>query len=180
MESTIPTFGPREIIGLIVTLAAVVAFLVSGMKLTFAKNRDKVDAAYNPGGGGFHLSTRNLSIVTLCVSAILLAVMGTAVFAQTKEKWVYLGVGYGDYKWSFLTLDKKKTFSANDIVEAQKDVNIREDHFSNFTETWLSFLSPPEPEITGTVKKGECVRVLGFKSVGLNKVWMNILPVECP
>lgn len=180
METAIPTFGPREFIGLIITIAAIVGFLLSAVKLTLSNRRDAVDAGYNSENGGFHVKTQNLSIVTLCVSGILLAVLGTAAFAQGQEKWVYLGPGYGNYKWNFLSLEGAREFSANDIVVATGKVNIRNAASGNFTQTWLSFLSPPEPPTIGMVNPGDCVRVLSFTSVGLNKVWMQIESAECP
>jgi hypothetical protein len=82
--------------------------------------------------------------------------MGTAAFAQDQEEWAYLGPGYGNYKWNFLSLDGAKKFSANDIVVATGKVNIRDAAFGNFTQTWLSFLSPPEPVIIGVVNTEDC------------------------
>ena len=180
MESTIPTFGAREFVAIIVTLAAIVAFLLSSIKLTLSTRRDGVNLGVNAGQGGLQLTTQNLSIVTLCVSGVLLAVMGTAAFASDDERWVYLGPGYGNHKWNFLAVDGSRNFSAGDVVVANNRVNIREAAFGNFTQTWLGFLSRPEPKITGHLKAGSCARVLGFTSVGLNKVWMKIEKARCP
>ncbi|WP_086932822.1 hypothetical protein [Agarilytica rhodophyticola] len=180
METTIPTFGVRELIGIIITLTAVIAFLLSVIKLTLTKRQSAVNAGYNPENGGFHINTQNLSIVTLCVSAILLAVMGTAAFAEKQEQWVYLGKGYDNNKWNFRSLEGDQKFAANQTVKATKKVKIRNAAFGNFTKTWLSMLSPPEPKVTGQLAAGDCAKVHGFSSVGLNKVWMRITPVKCP
>ena len=77
-------------------------------------------------------------------------------------------------------LDGSKNFVTNDIVVATGNVNIREAAFGNFTQTWLKFLSPPEPKIIGIVTEGDCVMVIGFISVGFNRVWMEIERADCP
>ncbi|MFT5548130.1 MAG: hypothetical protein ACI9CO_000042 [Candidatus Azotimanducaceae bacterium] len=177
--STIPQFGAREIIGIIITIAAIFAFLLSVVKLTFSKSISPVHGAFEPGSGRFQFFTKNLSVVILIVSGVLMGVMGTAVFAHNQQEWVYLGPGYGDYVWSFEKSDGSRDFKAGDIVKSTKNVSVRISPFGHFTGTVLKFLSTPEPAIIDTINKGNCVKILGFKSIGFNKVWMKINKSNC-
>ena len=179
METSIPQFGPREYIGFLIAVAVIIVFLISAIKLSFTKNKDNVEGEVSAENKTFSFATKNLTVVTLIVSGVLLAVISTAALADPQKGWVYLGPGHGNYVWNFEKENKSRDFKVNDIVKAINDVNIREKHFSTFTETWLSVLSPPTPKITGIVKRGECVKINGFTSVGLNKVWMNITKTNC-
>ena len=179
MDTSIPPFGPREYIGFLIAAAAIIVFLMSALKLSFSKNKESVQGMVSAENKTFSFVTKNLTVVTFIISGLMLSVIATAALADTNKGWVYLGPGYGNYVWNFEKGDKSRDFKVNDRVKATRDVNIRNKYFSTFTETWLSSLSPPEPKITGIVKKGECVKINGFTSVGLNKVWMNIIKSNC-
>lgn len=179
MENSIPQFGARELIGFMIAIAVLIVFVLSAVKLTFSKRRDSVEGSVSTESRSFSFVTKNLAVVALIVSGALLAVISTAALADPIKGWVYLGAGYGDSVWNFEKEDKSRDFKTGDIVKATKDVNIRENHFNTFTKTWLSALSPPEPKIIGIVKKDQCVSINGFASVGVNKVWINVIQIDC-
>lgn len=180
MEPTIPSFGPREIIVLAITLAAILAFLSASTRLIFTKKSEQVTGGYSSGDGGLNFKTRNLAVVTLLISSILLAFIANYALAQTKQQWVYLGTGFNKEAWNFENVNGSKNIVANDIVRALKNnINIRSNHFNNTTGTWLGRLGSPEPPIIGSINAGECATVLGFESVGFNRVWMRIKPSAC-
>lgn len=97
------------------------------------------------------------------------------------EGWVYFGYQKNPRLWNFSfeegdfnsMLSGEKT-----ILRSKKHLNIRNDHFGDFTGTFLGFIDPP-PAITGDLKVDECIFVKSTESVGFSKIWVNFEKVKC-
>ena len=99
------------------------------------------------------------------------------------SEWVYFGYEKDPKLWNFEILNG----SFNDLISRQqgiilrstKNMNIREEHFGNFTGTIVNFLTPA-PKVIGQLPAGSCVLVTDFKSVGFSKIWVKIELYQCP
>ncbi len=97
--------------------------------------------------------------------------------------WIYFGYEKNPKLWKFDILNANyiDIFSENKevILRSKEKVNIRKNHFGNFTGTILGFLSPP-PKIIGKLKENKCVKVQEAKNIGFDKIWINTIPIDCP
>ena len=59
METTIPQFGPREYIGLLIAVAVIIVFLLSAIKLSFTKNKDNVEGEVSVENKTFSFATKD-------------------------------------------------------------------------------------------------------------------------
>ena len=177
MQYTVPSFGPREVIVLVIAVGAIMAFLLAAVKLAFTKHESPT--VLEGGKDHIALHSRNNALLALAISGILLAFIANFALAQVEQQWVYLGPGFNSGMWNFENVDSSKQIAVKSIVKARVPVHIRSDHFGNFTNTWLSSLGSPEPPVIGTIDPGGCAIVLEFASVGFNRVWMRVKPSPC-
>lgn len=103
--------------------------------------------------------------------------------ADSSIGWVYFGPEGRPEKWNFeIVGGGYRDFQEEKpgvVLKALRSVNLREDHFGNFTGTILGFLSP-EPPVLGTIAKGACIRPEEIVSVGFSKIWIKARPAVCP
>ena len=97
--------------------------------------------------------------------------------------WVYFGYEKNPQLWNFEILNGEYSDLLNKseglLLRSNKTINIRKNHFGNFTGTFLGFLSPPPP-IIGTLPQGHCIAVKDVTSVGFSKIWIDAIPMQCP
>lgn len=105
-----------------------------------------------------------------------------SVLAQSVHSgWVYFGYGKDPKSWNFQFLngnyDELVAGKKGIKVKNTTELNIRNNYFGNLTGTVLSFISPA-PKIVGKLPKGTCVLVSSVKSVGFDKIWLNVSPCQ--
>jgi hypothetical protein len=103
--------------------------------------------------------------------------------SQEKPGWVYFGYEKNPKLWNFEIINGGYNDLLNNrqglILRSNREVNIRKDHFGNFTGTFLGFLDPAPPVI-GTLAQGRCIKVQALESVGFSKIWLDAIPTQCP
>ena len=179
MPSSITSFDTKDIIVIGIVVSVMSIFAITALKLAFTKKESSVSGSYDPESGAASFKSKNLAVVSLIVSALLLAFMFHSASAQHTEQWVYLGPGFDEQSWNFEKTDGTSNILIDDILKARRNVNIRNDSFGPLTGILPKSIAP-EPTITGSVSAGQCVRVLGSRNVGFNKIWMNIIKINCP
>ena len=124
-------------------------------------------------------------------------VFTTEAFAQEgRSGWVYFGYAKNSDLWNFRIirpasassahyLSSLDVFSINNeqvVVQALKEMNVRERPFGTFTGTILNILTPAPPIIPDTsIAIDNCYEVLDSRSVGFSKIWLkiNLKSVDC-
>lgn len=118
-----------------------------------------------------------------------LSIIGRAYADDTTDEqladkgWVYFGYEKNPESWNFEILNG----SFEDMIAGKKGIvlkstrkmNVRENHYGNFTGTVLNFISPA-PKVIGELPTGSCSLVTDVKSVGFSKIWIKIEPHQCP
>lgn len=183
LDSSLPLYGAREYVLIGVAIIAGIVFLTSSIKLIFTEKRSKVEGKINSEGGV--IATSNLTVIAMIGSIVFLGIVfgiySTDANSQSHitEQWVYLGTGSNQKTWNFEFIPNAKRPTSGSVAIALRDVNIRESHFRTLTGI-KEFFGISPPSIVGLVEKGECLKVIGFTSVGFNEVWMKVDPVTCP
>lgn len=138
--------------------------------------------AYKNGGADLAVSEtlQNHSVggVLDQMQAMTLAA-GEQEIVDTKG-WVFLGSAQDSGEWS---LDfRGKSIQPATLVRAQRKITMREDHFGGLTGTTLGRLfGVKEPTPIETLDKGSCVVLTGEnRTVGMNKVWLEVKKSVCP
>ena len=95
-----------------------------------------------------------------------------------KGAWAYLGSEDRPDEWVFNTLihapDKVE------ILQATANVNLYADHYDAWTGSLVGTLLRSEaPEVVDRIDGGECVYVRSRQVVGLGKIWLNVVPLQC-
>lgn len=82
------------------------------------------------------------------------------------EGWVYAPEG---------------SFTGDEIKKANVDALLRDDHFDDFTGTWLGKLfGYNEPNVVGEIQRDQCVEKMDNAIVGFGRSWMKVTIVNCP
>lgn len=100
---------------------------------------------------------------------------------EAADGWVYFGYEKNPALWNFEFVNgsfNKMLKGESTTLRSIKTMNVREDHYGDFTGTVLSFFSP-EPEITGRLDEGKCIKTIEVISVGFSKIWVKFIAVPC-
>jgi hypothetical protein len=98
------------------------------------------------------------------------------------DGWVYFGYEDNPNIWNFEFIDgslNQMKRGGITILKSLKALNIREDHFNDFTGTFLNFINPA-PKVLGKLDKGICIQTSDAVIIGFNKIWIKFEMVTCP
>ncbi len=101
---------------------------------------------------------------------------------KEREGWVYFGYEKNYKTWNFEYLEgdfqQMMINKSGVLLKSKEDLNVRKDHFGDFTGTVLEFLSP-KPKKIDELKQGQCIKVNDVMSVGFSKIWIRFTRNKC-
>jgi hypothetical protein len=99
------------------------------------------------------------------------------------QGWVYFGYEGSPKQWNFEIVGggyaELKGGKPGVLLKSLRTVPVREQHYGSFTGTVLGVINP-EPKKLGALPKGDCAMPKAVASVGINKIWVQVVPTPCP